>query len=218
MTTRVVAKSAAKPSWPAPSGTRSQPNDRGPLQGVREGSGYDNDCDRQRWEGEQEARRKGRRTAIIVGAQQPRVTGRTSSREPRTEQRTGRQRTTSCATSASPGRTFPSPAHSRCWPSAAWQWVSSAGGVRADPARRIGQRRRSGKSIAGEVAPARRGGQRTGGGRQRPFFPVSIQARQARTGNDRACAALLSKRLTRPVLVGARLTGAARLFGGNGFR
>ena len=33
------------------------------------GSGYDNNCDRQRWEGEQEARRKGRRTAIIVGAQ-----------------------------------------------------------------------------------------------------------------------------------------------------
>ena len=33
------------------------------------GSGYDQDCDRQRWEDEQEARRKGRRTAIIVGAQ-----------------------------------------------------------------------------------------------------------------------------------------------------
>lgn len=33
------------------------------------GSGYDQNCDRQRWESEQEARRKGRRTAIIVGAQ-----------------------------------------------------------------------------------------------------------------------------------------------------
>jgi NAD(P)H-hydrate repair Nnr-like enzyme with NAD(P)H-hydrate dehydratase domain len=33
------------------------------------GSGYDQDCDRQRWEDEQQARKKGRRTAIIVGAQ-----------------------------------------------------------------------------------------------------------------------------------------------------
>lgn len=31
------------------------------------GSRYDQDCDRQRWEDEQEARRKGRRTAIAVG-------------------------------------------------------------------------------------------------------------------------------------------------------
>ena len=32
------------------------------------GSTYDHDCDRQRYEDEQEARAKGRRTAIIVGA------------------------------------------------------------------------------------------------------------------------------------------------------
>lgn len=30
-------------------------------------SGYDNYCDRQRWEEEQQARRKGRRTAVAVG-------------------------------------------------------------------------------------------------------------------------------------------------------
>ena len=33
------------------------------------GSRYDEDCDRQRWKDEQDARKKGRRTAIIVGAQ-----------------------------------------------------------------------------------------------------------------------------------------------------
>ena len=33
------------------------------------GSSYDQDCDRQRWEDQQQARKKGRRTAIIVGAQ-----------------------------------------------------------------------------------------------------------------------------------------------------
>lgn len=32
------------------------------------GSRYDQDCDRQRWEDEQEAKKKGRRAAIIVGA------------------------------------------------------------------------------------------------------------------------------------------------------
>jgi hypothetical protein len=32
------------------------------------GSRYDEDCDRQRWEDEQEAKKKGRRAAIIVGA------------------------------------------------------------------------------------------------------------------------------------------------------
>ena len=31
-------------------------------------SGYDRECDRQRWEDEQDARKKGRRAAIIVGA------------------------------------------------------------------------------------------------------------------------------------------------------
>ena len=33
------------------------------------GSSYDEDCARQRWQDEEEARRKGRRAAIIVGAQ-----------------------------------------------------------------------------------------------------------------------------------------------------
>ena len=33
----------------------------------KRGSGYDQDCDRQRWEDEQDARKKGRRAAIIVG-------------------------------------------------------------------------------------------------------------------------------------------------------
>ena len=33
------------------------------------GSRYDENCDRRRWEDEQDARRKGRRAAIIVGAQ-----------------------------------------------------------------------------------------------------------------------------------------------------
>jgi hypothetical protein len=33
------------------------------------GSNYDEDCARQRWKDEEEARRKARRTAIIVGAQ-----------------------------------------------------------------------------------------------------------------------------------------------------
>ncbi|MFN8998031.1 MAG: hypothetical protein ACK5YQ_06235 [Betaproteobacteria bacterium] len=32
------------------------------------GSRYDQDCDRQRWQGEQEAKKKGRRAAIIVGS------------------------------------------------------------------------------------------------------------------------------------------------------
>jgi hypothetical protein len=32
------------------------------------GSRYDTDCDRRRYEEEQEARRKGRRTAVVVGA------------------------------------------------------------------------------------------------------------------------------------------------------
>lgn len=32
-----------------------------------QGSRYDQDCDRQRWSEEQEARRKGRRTAVAVG-------------------------------------------------------------------------------------------------------------------------------------------------------
>ncbi len=32
------------------------------------GSGYNEGCDRQRWEDEQEAKKKGRRAAIIVGA------------------------------------------------------------------------------------------------------------------------------------------------------
>lgn len=31
------------------------------------GSGYDRECERQRWYDEQEARRKGRRTAVAVG-------------------------------------------------------------------------------------------------------------------------------------------------------
>lgn len=31
------------------------------------GSRYDQECDRQRWQDEQEARRKGRRTAVAVG-------------------------------------------------------------------------------------------------------------------------------------------------------
>jgi hypothetical protein len=31
------------------------------------GSQYDQECDRQRWQDEQEARRKGRRTAVAVG-------------------------------------------------------------------------------------------------------------------------------------------------------
>ena len=35
----------------------------------KRGSGYNEDCDHQRWEKEQQARRKGRRAAIIVGAQ-----------------------------------------------------------------------------------------------------------------------------------------------------